>query len=127
MKRKSEDEEIEPAVMTPVQYWLWDHELDWGTLRAQFSKANVGMWMRNGFRRSPGLGWGTKEGSKCRDCGGEPELYLVTDRLWRKVGMGVNDGLCIVDLEARLGRPLRRRDFLHASAEALGQSVGNLN
>ncbi|MDP9223663.1 MAG: hypothetical protein M3P18_07360 [Actinomycetota bacterium] len=123
---KSEDEEIEPVVMNPVQYWLWDHELDWVTLRARFGKRNVQMWIRNGFRRSNGLGVASDKGSKCRDCGGDPEMYLVKDRLWRKVGMGVNDGLCIVDLEKRLGRPLRRRDFHHASAEALGQSVGNL-
>lgn len=64
---KSEDEDIEPARMTPVQYWLWDHELDWGSLRARFGKRNVEMWIRNGFRRSPGLGLGTEEGRRCRD------------------------------------------------------------
>jgi len=56
----------------------------------------------------------TAEGETCEDCGKEPELYMVTDRLWRRSGMPTAaGGLCLSCLSARIGRPLRRRDFLH--------------
>lgn len=51
----------------------------------------------------------------------------MRDRLWKELGMGLHDGLCIVDLEKRLRRPLRRRDFLHATPEAPGQFLGNFS
>ena len=49
----------------------------------------------------------------CADCGEEPEQYLVRDALWRSAGMQIDDGLCLACLATRVGRPLRRRDFIH--------------
>jgi hypothetical protein len=71
------------------------------------------MWIRNGFRRPQGLGLSTANGEFCQDCKAEPELYLVRDRLWKKAGLGSNDGLCLRCLSIRLGRSLRPRDFLY--------------
>ena len=72
----------------------------------------------------------------CRDCGVDvapghrdqpSELYMVHDELWAAAGMTPDGGhLCIGCLELRLGRQLRRDDFVDALINAPSWSCGNL-
>jgi hypothetical protein len=65
-------------------------------------------------------GFSSSSANYCLDCrrlldiGNEPELYLVDDGLWKRAGLDPYDGLCLMHLSERLGRPLRRADFVHA-------------
>jgi hypothetical protein len=73
-------------------------------------------------------GFGSAQGRWCLDCrrlldiGNEPEVYLVDDRLWKRAGLTPWDGLCMMHLSERLGRPLRRADFVHAQLPYPGPS-----
>lgn len=51
------------------------------------SRQALAVRLRNGGRWPRGLGLATRGGEWCADCGAEPEMYLVRDRLWRSVGM----------------------------------------
>jgi hypothetical protein len=45
--------------------------------------------------------------------GEDTELYMVKSAVWKEAGMEPDGGvLCIGCLEARIGRRLRRKDFL---------------
>jgi hypothetical protein len=57
--------------------------------------------------------WPSAAIQHCLDCGKEPEIYVVTPRVWRDAGLGLDDACCKEDLSKRLGRPLRHADFLH--------------
>lgn len=54
----------------------------------------------------------------CEDCGintsalGIDEYYMVHDEVWAQTGLGGDDGmLCLVCIEARIGRNLEASDF----------------
>jgi Protein of unknown function (DUF2695) len=50
----------------------------------------------------------------CKDCGCDyDENYMVHEKLWKTHGVG-DDHLCIGCLEKRIGRQLRRQDFIDA-------------
>jgi hypothetical protein len=68
---------------------------------------------RRGKARSKMAGVALTQADNCRDCGREPEMYLVDDRLWNRAGLEPHDGCCLCDLSARIGRPLRDADFVH--------------
>ncbi|WP_079170934.1 hypothetical protein [Streptomyces sp. CC53] len=46
---------------------------------------------------------------------GPDEWYTVLDSVWEHAGAGEGGILCVGCLEARLGRRLRRRDFVDAA------------
>lgn len=48
----------------------------------------------------------------CNDCRRRSESYLVRDKVWNKAGMTVLGFLCVRCLEKRLGRQLRKADYL---------------
>jgi hypothetical protein len=62
--------------------------------------------------RSRAAGIATSNGERCADCGVEPEVYLVDDDLWAGAELQIDDGLCLACLTRRVGRTLRRDDFV---------------
>ncbi|MGY6521515.1 MAG: hypothetical protein ACXIUD_07295 [Mongoliitalea sp.] len=57
-----------------------------------------------------------KKNYSCQDCGidtrkGKSNFFTVTEELWEDYGVG-KDFLCLSCFEKRLGRPLRKEDFL---------------
>ena len=57
----------------------------------------------------------------CADCGAETlPGFMVKHRLWRRYGNGLGV-LCLPCLTLRVGRPLRRQDFLRCP---LNRDVG---
>jgi hypothetical protein len=61
-------------------------------------------------------------GRLCIDCGIDTiaigEFYAVCDTVWARSGLGENDGmLCVGCLERRIGRKLRRADFIVCTRE----------
>ena len=59
--------------------------------------------------------WPSAEAQHCLDCGKEPEINLVAPGVWRSAGLGREDEVCREDLSRRLGRHLRKDDFVHVN------------
>lgn len=60
--------------------------------------------------------------TRCLDCGldvtASGDYCMLLDRVWAATGLGPDDGvLCLADIERRLGRRLRREDFVPTSDE----------
>ena len=75
-------------------------------------------WLRNAFRRQqvPTLGAQPANGYWCcADCGGNTwrEYFMLKDALWRSFAPR-DIRLCVACCEARLGRELRKADFIDA-------------
>jgi hypothetical protein len=83
----------------------WRRELGRHLQRVKNPRGHIDRWTAIFF------GWVRLP--RCGDCRREVHPYMVRNSVWLSVGMTFRTGshLCIPCLEARLGRPLARRDL----------------
>lgn len=58
----------------------------------------------------------------CDGCSGKNMPYMITFNLWKKIFNG-DDFLCLFCVEKRLGRKLKKQDFLKADTLPINNGV----